>query len=374
MKFASLFAGIGGFELGLTANGMENVLMCDVDKASQAVLTYHFPDVPLASDVRGLKRLPKGTDVLTAGFPCQDLSSVGQKEGIKGERSGLISEVFRLIKISRPEWVVIENVYFMLHLKKGAGIEAIVSNLEKLGYSWAYRTLDSLAFGLPQRRRRVFVVASLTGDPRNVLLASCGNLNREPISRESPIGFYWTEGTYATGLAADAIPPLKGGSTIGIPSPPAILMPTGEVGTPHIEDAEALQGFPRGWTDHLPEQTKASARWKLIGNAVPVNVVRWIGEQMTANAAYESSVDEPLVSGTTWPDAAWGIAGQRFRSRVSHYPASPVQASLAAMLRNAIKPLSARATNGFLHRVRKGNLRFPDGFLPALETHGARAS
>jgi len=141
------------------------------------------------------------------------------------------------------------------------------------------------------------------------------------------------------------------------------------VGVPHVEDAEALQGFPRGWSDAATSAAKASYRWKLIGNAVPVDVVRWIGWQLRDPGVYNASGDRPLVSGTTWPDAAWGRDGSRFRAQVGHYPEDVQRASLATFLRHDLRPLSARAAAGFLARARKGNLRFPGGFLDSVERH-----
>jgi DNA (cytosine-5)-methyltransferase 1 len=374
MRFASLFSGIGGFELGLSDSGFVPSLLCDIDPVAQHVLKSRFPDAPIEGDIRNIERLPAGTDLVTAGFPCQDLSSVGQKNGIGGTRSGLIGEVYRILQVSKPEWIIIENVYFMLHLNKGAGIKNIVAALEDLGYSWAYRVLDSLGFGLPQRRRRVFIVASRSGDPRNVLLSDSGTLKPGIPSVDRPIGFYWTEGTYATGLAADSVPPLKGGSTIGIPSPPAVLMPSGLVGMPHIEDAEAIQGFPRNWTKNAMEVSRPGFRWRLVGNAVPVNVAQWLGKQLANPGGYDSSCDMKLDEGHTWPDAAWGQGGKRFRSNALHHPAGAKLPSLDACLARELKPLSIRATAGFLSRAGKGRLRFPEGFLCSIERHLAVAA
>lgn len=248
LKVAGIFAGIGGFEMGLTKSGHSPKFMCELDSAANSILRDKYPTVPLHDDIRTLKEIPPEIELIAAGFPCQDLSSSGLKEGIGGKRSSLVGEVFRLLSKRRTQWVLIENVHFMLHLNRGAAIKEIVSSLEELGYKWAHRVLDSAAFGLPQRRRRVFILASLDFDPREVLLSDNANLSGNAFSVERPIGFYWTEGTYSTGLADDAIPPLKGGSTIGIPSAPAVLFPNGKLGTPDIRDAERLQGFPENWT------------------------------------------------------------------------------------------------------------------------------
>lgn len=368
LKIAGLFAGIGGFEVGLERSGHQATLFCEFDSAAQAVLRHRFPKVEIASDVRDLRALPDGIDLLTAGFPCQDLSSSGLKKGMDGERSSLVSEVFRILETRKVEWVLIENVHFMLHLNKGAGIREIADNLERLGYNWAYRVLNTQAFGLPQRRHRVFVLASLHHDPRDVLLSDqAPEFDPKVPNLEIPVGFYWTEGTYATGLAADAIPPLKGGSTIGIPSAPAILMPDGRLGMPDIRDAERFQGFDPDWTIASTEEHRASIRWRLVGNAVSVNAAEWIGRKLREPRSYDASGDEPVREGKTWPNAAWSIDGARHVSNVSTHPIRLRAPSLESFLKHDLKPLSTKATAGFLKRARKGSLRFPEGFLETLE-------
>src|SRR5947207_2875632 len=92
LRVTGLFAGIGGFELGLAAAEHETNLACEIDPAAAAVLDARFPAIPRAGDVRELRELPHGTDMIVAGFPCQDLSQAGRTEGISGERSGLIGE------------------------------------------------------------------------------------------------------------------------------------------------------------------------------------------------------------------------------------------------------------------------------------------
>jgi DNA (cytosine-5)-methyltransferase 1 len=367
---AGLFAGMGGFELGLAQAGCEVALLCESWPPARAVLEARFPDVPLAGDIRELKALPKEVNLVCAGFPCQDLSSVGEKQGIHGARSSLVGEVFRLLKRSSVEWVILENVPFMLQLNRGQPMHAITSALEQLGYKWAYRILDSQAFGVPHRRRRVYLVAARDADPRGVLLADDAPPPppRKP-TLDVPLGFYWTEGTYAVGLAVDAIPPLKNGSTIGIPSPPAILMPDGQVVLPDIRDGERLQGFPADWTKPAEAVARPSLRWSLVGNAVTVNVVRWVIQKVLAPAEYRSRKSLPMRA-AKWPGAGWGQNGARYSSDVS--PA-PIQMNnvvcLCQFLRFPTKALSPRATMGFVMRARAGELQFPAGFLDNLQRH-----
>src|SRR6185503_8664733 len=131
-------------------------------------------------------------------------------------------------------------VYFMLQLDSGNGMRWLVEQFEDLNYRWAYRVVDTMGFGLPQRRRRVYFVASKVLDPAAVLFAD----ETEPSepsapSLDRPLGFYWTEGRSGVGITVDGIPPLKGGSGLGIRSTPAVLFSDGEVLTPSIEACEA---------------------------------------------------------------------------------------------------------------------------------------
>ena len=112
MRVAGLFAGIGGFELGLSRAGHDAEVLCDVLPASRAVLSARFPGVDYREDIRELRSLPSGVDLVCAGFPCQDLSQAGRTAGLDGERSGLIGEVFRLLSRRRVPTVVVENVPF----------------------------------------------------------------------------------------------------------------------------------------------------------------------------------------------------------------------------------------------------------------------
>src|SRR3954453_14595344 len=254
-----LFAGIGGLELGLSQAGHRTEMICEIDPGAAEVLRQRFA-MTVEPDVRKLRAFPK-VDLIAAGFPCQDLSQAGRTAGISGRQSGLISEVFKRLRsrANGPRWLLLENVPFMLQLQRGKAMRYLVDELEELGFTWAYRVVNARAFGIPQRRQRVLLLASRSDDPRSALFGCDAGEDSPEFSRTQLCGFYWTEGLRGLGWAVDAVPTLKGGSTIGIPSPPGIWKrPTAEIGTPEIRDAERLQGFPANWS--LPAVDDPSRR------------------------------------------------------------------------------------------------------------------
>ncbi|MFB7461400.1 DNA cytosine methyltransferase [Streptomyces sp. NPDC056188] len=373
LTVAGLFAGIGGVELGLQAAGMQTKLLCEWWEPAQAVLEHRFPGIPLHDDIQTLKALPD-VDVVTAGFPCTDLSQAGRTAGIHGEASGMIKHLFELLEDASPRWVVIENVRNMLALDRGKAMEYLVSEFERLGYQWAYRLVDSRFTGVPQRRQRVIFVASRTEDPRTVLFADDAGERPEADYREDAFGFYWTEGNTGLGWARDAVPTLKGGSGLGIPSSPALWVCNAEIGraivTPRIEDAEALQGFPRGWTEPALRNARPGIRWKLVGNAVTVGVSRWVGRRLQAPGEYDEAGQSILVKGMRWPTAAWGDANQRWSVPVTLWPErSEYQHILEVVDAAKAAPLSLRATTGFHGRLLRSRLRYPAAFSDALKLH-----
>ncbi|HEX7830732.1 MAG TPA: DNA (cytosine-5-)-methyltransferase [Thermoanaerobaculia bacterium] len=373
LQVAGLFAGIGGIELGLGRAEHESRLLCEIEPTAVAVLEQRFPNTKKQNDVRDLKAFPRGTELVSAGFPCQDLSQAGKTAGISGSRSGLIGEVFRLLEKRRVEWLLLENVSFMLQLGRGRALDVIMTELERLGYKWAYRVVNSRAFGVPQRRERIYILASLHHDPRNVLFVDDTPEPRDTRSfREVACGFYWTEGLRGLGWAVDSVPTLKGGSTIGIPSPPAIIFPSGDIAKPELRDAERMQGFEEDWT--LPAETvsKRGARWKLVGNAVTVDAAVWIGKRLRNPGVYDPTGDAELASNEAWPVAAWNIGNGRHRAQLSTWPLNIAAEPLAAFLRHETQALSVKATAGFLSRAEVAKLRFPTGFLDAVRAHLAR--
>jgi DNA (cytosine-5)-methyltransferase 1 len=372
MRVAGLFAGVGGFELGLHRAGHSTVLLCDVLPAARAVLEARFPGVDYRDDVTALRSLPSDVDVLCAGFPCQDLSQAGRTAGLHGDRSGLIGEVFRLLSRRRVSTLVIENVPFMLQLGGGHAIRAITDELERRGYRWAYRVVDSWGFGLAQRRERVFLVASRELDPSLVLFADDAPIER-PRSAigQRPHGFYWTEGLGGLGWAVDAVPTLKNGSTIGIASPPAVLMPDGRLIKLSVRDGERLQGFDADWTAPAETVARPSARWGLVGSAVSVPVAAWVGRRLAQPGSQRLGIDRPFAAEGKAPRAARFDGCRRHAVEIGCDPLGIAPPPLAQFLspEPEQQPLSLKATRGFLERTRRAKLRFAPGFIAAVERH-----
>ena len=380
MRVASLFSGIGGFELGFAASGMTPVLFCETDPHALAVLRAAWPDAAFSDDVRTLEDIPE-CDVVTAGFPCQDLSQAGKKAGIGGDQSGLVEHLFRLIRrmTFEPRWIVVENVPYMLGLNRGHAMEQLIANFEGLGFRWGYRVVDSRAFGIPQRRPRVIFVASRIDFPQSVLAGEGGTTvtDEKPaiIHPASAYGFYWTEGNRGLGWVRDGVPPIKGGSGLGIPSPPAVwVAATGELGKLSITDAERLQGFPGGWTAAAMAVpgSRIGVRWRLIGNAVNVATARWLGERLASPKYSPQGVEmlEEFSTAVRWPASAMGGDGVRLRVAATQWPEAAPIVPITSFLSEPLVPLSQRAAFGFLNRaLSTPKLVYAPKFLDSLRSY-----
>lgn len=372
-EIVGLFAGIGGLERGLARAGHRPKALIEIDPSAHAVLARRYAGPTLHDDVCTYLRLPESTEVVAAGFPCQDLSQAGRTVGIEGTRSGLVGEVFRLVQQHPVKWLVLENVPFMLQLGRGKALDVIMSALDELGYQWAYRVVDSRAFGVPQRRRRVLIVASRDEDPRTVLFADDAGTKPEPTRQaDSYCGFYWTEGVRGLGWAVDAVPTLKGGSTVGVPSPPAIWLPNGDFVTPDIRDAERLQGFPADWTKPAERVGKRGFRWKLVGNAVTVPLAHWLGDRLARPGDYELEGVREITPGRAWPTCGFSDGKRRWTADVSEWPKHKKADRLGRFLKFPTQPLSERAARGFLKRTEKATLRFPEGFIDSVRAYVRR--
>ena len=378
MKIGALFAGIGGLDLGFEKLGHQIAFASEIDPIAQYVLQERMPDTRVLGDIKDIKRIEK-VDLLTGGFPCQDISLAGTRLGLLGKRSGLVNEVLRLVEISKPEFVLLENVLNLLRLEKGAAMTSILRDFEKLGYHWAYRVVDSRGFGLPQRRMRVVILASRGNvKPGEILFTRDSTSDIDDsirtLEKNHDYGFYWTEGKRGIGWATDAVPTIKGGSGLGIPSAPAIFSTKHKIaGTIHINDAERLQGFPDGWTD-LPEIGRIGNRWRLVGNAVSAPVSDWIADAMSSPQNFEDQVPTTPISGSApLPFAAFNHGSGWFKAEIGSNVNLAAHVPLRDFLVHPIQPLSQRALAGYIKRTKEGNKNFPPGFIAALEKQESKS-
>jgi len=171
LKVLDLFSGIGGFSLGLErTGGFETVAFCEIEPFPRKVLAKHWPEVPCYEDVRTLTaaRLAAdgiAVDVITGGFPCQDLSVAGKRAGLDGKRSGLWSEIVRLTRDLRPRYLIVENVANLLRgpsEKRGGWFGRVLGDMAELGYDAEWENIPAAAVGAPHRRERVWIMAHPT--------------------------------------------------------------------------------------------------------------------------------------------------------------------------------------------------------------------
>jgi DNA (cytosine-5)-methyltransferase 1 len=156
LTHGSLFAGIGGFDLGFERAGIKTVWQVEIDPFCRKVLEKNFPHAERFDDIRGCGRHNlTGVDVIAGGFPCQDVSNAGKRAGIDGTRSGLWSQMRRVICELRPRIVVVENVAALL----GRGLERVLGDLAESGFDAEWDCIPAFAVGAPHRRDRVFIVA-----------------------------------------------------------------------------------------------------------------------------------------------------------------------------------------------------------------------
>lgn len=177
MRFVSLFAGVGGFDLGLELAGHECIAQVEIDKHCRQVLDRHWPDVPKHDDVRSAIEfadrvgLVGRTDLVCGGFPCQDVSVAGKRAGLAGERTGLFWDALAFTTHVQAGWLLLENVPGLLTSNQGRDFGTILLALADAGLPHIeWKVLDSQFFGVPQRRRRVFLVASAEHPGRRPLL------------------------------------------------------------------------------------------------------------------------------------------------------------------------------------------------------------
>ena len=198
MRHASFFSGVGGLDLGFERAGIETVSVSEIDPYANSVLAERFPGAPNLGSITEIDAddIPEA-DIWSGGFPCQDLSVAGKRAGFSGKRSSLAFTFLDLVERRRPRWLVLENVPGLFSSNQGRDFLRLLSEMDELGYCVAWRTLDARYFGVAQRRRRVFIVASLEPNRAEQVLfeceGGCGHLapskqTRQNIASGTPDG------------------------------------------------------------------------------------------------------------------------------------------------------------------------------------------
>lgn len=171
MRVLDLFSGIGGFSLGLERAGMQTVAFCEIDPCARRVLADHWPEIPCHEDITTREHRMGEADVITAGFPCQDISDAGRRAGLAGGRSGLWREVIRAVRMVGPKLTLLENVAALLH----RGMGEVLGDLAEIGHDAEWHCVPASAVGAPCRRDRIWIVANPHGERRETL---CGSISR----------------------------------------------------------------------------------------------------------------------------------------------------------------------------------------------------
>lgn len=298
LQVASFFAGIGGLDLGLERAGFDVNFQCEIKPFCVEILERHWPGVLRHDDIRTLDAddIPHA-DVWAAGFPCQDLSlaRMGARNGLRGKQSGLFHDFIALVRERLPRAIILENVHGLLSSHRGRDFAIVLKALDQLGYGLAWRVFNSKDFGVPQQRRRVYIVA-IYRDPQ-----SAAQVLFEPkcSDRNSPAS--GSDGKKSASLFQTIIgDPRKGPLVKSIAhciyaesarhtgtdwSRNYVWYPDGRVRRFTPKEVEAAQGFPDGWT--LPNDlTQAesdridSLRYHAVGNSVTPAVAEWVGRQL----------------------------------------------------------------------------------------------
>jgi DNA (cytosine-5)-methyltransferase 1 len=300
LRFLDLFAGIGGFRLGLEQAGHECIGFCEIDKFARQVYKANFNtegevewhDITKVTDGQ-VGELKGKVDLITGGFPCQAFSVAGKRRGFNDTRGTLFFEIARVARILKPRYLLLENVKGLLNHARGDTFFTILNTLGELGYWVEWQLLNSKDFGIPQNRERVFIVGHFGGEPRRKVF---------PITRAGR----QTQGRVARTLKAEMVPILinrgkvrvkddnlascldanyyKGldnrGARTGIMEKPSHR---DGVRIRRLTPLECfrLQGFPDSHHDKAKAAGVSDAQlYKQAGNAVTVNVVYEIARRL----------------------------------------------------------------------------------------------
>ena len=296
-KHASFFSGIGGFDLGFERAGLQSVFLCEKKAFCRKILAHHWPTVPIQEDVTNVDpTVIPDAEVWTAGFPCQDLSlaRMGPRAGLRGTQSGLFHDFAALVRARSPKVVVIENVHGLLTSHRGRDFAIVLKTLDEFGYGVAWRVFNSQYFGVPQSRKRVYVVA-VHRDPEGagqiLFEPECGDGDFAPGRSNGPK----SPSLFQTVLGNPITGPLVKGRAHCVYAESArhtgtdwsrnyVWYPSGRVRRFTPLEAERVQGFPDDWTDAPVggREDSDSLRYHAVGNSVTPHVAEWLGRRVAA--------------------------------------------------------------------------------------------
>ena len=363
MNVLSVCSGIGAPECAWTPLGFKFVGASEIEPFPSAVLEHHYPDVPNHGDLNNFDEWnidDSAISLVVGGTPCVSFSVAGLRRGLDDIRGNLSLTFIRLCERVEPEWIVWENVPGVLSSNGGRDWNSFTGALSEIGYSFAWRILDAQFFGVPQRRRRVFLVgyrgdwrypAAVLFEPQGlrVDIKKSGKAGKDIAptvvcgSKHSRIGNQRVEAE-ALLLTNDKEWPAKIGSTLdahygnkfGLEDQHALsgaklfwqqnerarrIMPL---------EAERLQGFPDNYTNIIYRGKPApdSQRYKALGNSMAVPVLRWIGERILRCDRVEREQSE--IEAREFSKKL--LASETFRARVEEMPGENFGEKLAALI------------------------------------------
>ena len=203
MRFISLFAGVGGFDLAMERAGHECVYANDIDKYCKIIYDKQFKR---ELDCRSIKDVSTDEipdhEILVGGFPCQSFSIAGKRKGFEDTRGTLFFDIARIVKAKRPRYFILENVKGLLSHDNGRTFKTIIATIDELGYDCQWQVLNSKNFGVPQNRERVFIVGHLRGECRPKIFPIIQEINpntTEQKSTETAIARTRTAGGHSGG-------------------------------------------------------------------------------------------------------------------------------------------------------------------------------
>lgn len=290
MKFLDLFAGIGGFRMGLESLGHECVGFCEIDKfARKSYKAIHdtegeieLHDITEVSneEIRNIGHV----DVICGGFPCQAFSIAGNRRGFEDTRGTLFFEIARFASILKPKYLFLENVKGLLSHAKGRTFRTILTTLDEFGYDAEWQLLNSKDFGVPQNRERVFIIGHLRetgGRPVFPIFGENGTVNQANVKQIGNISNSTSfGGNPQTGRVYDieGISPTLNTMQGGGREPKIFI--DGKIRKLTPRECWRLQGFPDWAFDKAQEVNSNSQLYKQAGNSVTVNVIKAIAERL----------------------------------------------------------------------------------------------